>query len=358
MRIETIKDKNLWEGFLKSKEKTFLHSWNWGEFQKDSGEKVFRLGFFEDTQLLAVALIIKVKAKRGNFFLVPHGPIIDSQALNRKEQILNELKNYTQSLSKNEKANFLRVAPLFENNQENRQLLKNLGFKEAPLHIHPETTWVIDISKPEEEIFASFRKVHRNLIRRAQKEGVIVKKTDNQEAIETFNSLYQETAKRQKFVPFSEEYLKKEFEAFKKDNQILVFNAFYQNKPLSSAFVIFYDKTAYYHQGASLHSKIPAPYLMQWEIIKEAKKRNCQFYNMWGVAPIKEKEYHKLKQTNQKIDPYKIFNKKHPWFGLSLFKTGFGGEAKFYLRTQDLPFNSLYWFNYLIEKIRKIKRRY
>ena len=357
MEIKIIEDKETWEKFLEGKEKTFLQSWNWGEFQKKLGEEIFRLSFFEENKLLALSLVIRIRAKRGNFFLIPHGPILRENNFPLKEKVLKSITLYLKNLSR-ERVNFLRIAPIFERNKENKRVFKELGYREAPLHIHPEITWLIDISKPEDEIFANFRKVHRNLIRRAQKEGVSIEKSDSFQEVEKFNKIYQETAHRQKFVPFSEDYLKKEFESFNRDKQILIFTAKYQDQILSSAFIIFYDQTVYYHQGASIHSKIPAPYLLQWAVIKEAKKRGCQRYNMWGVAPLNQKIYQQEREKKEKINPYKIFKRKHPWFGLSLFKTGFGGQAKFYLKSQDLPFNKKYFLNFIVEKSRKIKRRY
>ena len=106
--------------------------------------------------------------------------------------------------------------------------------------------------------------------------------------------------------------------------------------------VIFWQGIGFYHQGASVNSKIPASYLLQWEAIKEAQRRGCHLYNFWGIAPIN--------------DNCEIMNKKHPWAGLSLFKMGFGGEPKQYVKTQDLPLSKKYWLTYLFEKARKLKR--
>jgi len=77
---------------------------------------------------------------------------------------------------------------------------------------------------------------------------------------------------------------------------------------------------------------------LQWEAIKEAKQRGCERYNFWGIADEKSKI------------------KKHPWWGLSLFKMGFGGYRKEYVKTQDLPLSPSYWLTFIFEKIRKIKR--
>jgi lipid II:glycine glycyltransferase (peptidoglycan interpeptide bridge formation enzyme) len=83
---------------------------------------------------------------------------------------------------------------------------------------------------------------------------------------------------------------------------------------------------------------------LQWEAIKEAKSRGCKTYNFWGIAP-------EIK------NPEDIKVSLHPWAGLSLFKMGFGGERKEYVKTQDLDVSPKYWLNYIIEVLRKHKRR-
>jgi lipid II:glycine glycyltransferase (peptidoglycan interpeptide bridge formation enzyme) len=102
--------------------------------------------------------------------------------------------------------------------------------------------------------------------------------------------------------------------------------------------VLFSSQSAFYHHGASSHafSKINASCAVQWEAIREAKRRGCKFYNFWGIAPPDQP--------------------KHPWTGLSLFKTGFGGEAEDYLHAQDKPLTKKYWVNFIIETIRARKR--
>ena len=103
--------------------------------------------------------------------------------------------------------------------------------------------------------------------------------------------------------------------------------------------IIYWQGIGFYHQGASLskYSKIPVSYLLQWTAVKEAKKRNCSIYNFWGIAPEDKKN--------------------HPWSGLSLFKKGFSGYKKLYVKTQDFPITKKYYLTFIFEKIRKIRRR-
>ena len=77
MEIREIESKSLWENFLfQCEEKSFLQSWNWGEFQKKMGNKIWRLGVFKNDELIGVTLVIKIDAKRGKFLFVPHLSLI------------------------------------------------------------------------------------------------------------------------------------------------------------------------------------------------------------------------------------------------------------------------------------------
>jgi len=340
MEIKEIANKEIWENFLlQCPEKTFLNSWNWGEFQKKMEEKIWRFGIYENRKLIGVALAIKIKAKRGTFLFVPHGPNIinpKSQIPNPKFQILNTLLIKLKEIAKKEKASFIRIAPIWEKSEENIKIFKKFGFRKAPIHIHPELTWELNIDFSEEELLRGMRKTTRYLIKQAGKnpEIEIIKSAD----LEKFSNLLNKTAQRHHFIPFPLNYLKNQLSCFSPDNEIVIFLGKYKGEIISSAIIIYWQKIGFYHHGASLpqNNKIPVSYLLQWEAVKEAKNRGCRKYNFWGIAPENKK--------------------KHPWKGLTLFKMGFGGYKKEYLKTQDLSLSWKYYLTYIFENLRKIKR--
>ncbi|NOQ68380.1 peptidoglycan bridge formation glycyltransferase FemA/FemB family protein, partial [Patescibacteria group bacterium] len=254
--------------------------------------------------------------------------------------ILNELFAFLKDLGKKERVGFVRISPILENTEENLEIFKQAGFKNAPIHMmHPELTWILDITKSEDEILKGMRKTHRNLIRRAAKEGVEIIQSTDEKYLKAFYDIHMETVKRHKFVPFSYDYIKNEIDAFKNDDQISIFSAKYKDEIISSAIIVFYGEQAFYHHGSSSskHYKIPSSYLNLWEAIKEAKKRGKKKFNFYGIVENKP---------------------KHPWTGLSKFKKGFGGHQEELLHCQDLPLNKKYLLTYLIETGRKIKRGY
>ena len=336
MRIQEITNKNQWEKFvLTFREKSFLQSWSWGQLNLSLGNKIFRRGIFEDGILKGVFLLVKIKARRGTFIFCPHGPLLTDF----KELFPVFLKDCLE-LAKREHASFLRVSPYLDDSPSNRAVFKTSNFIQAPLHIHAENLWILDISPEENKLLKDMRKGTRYAIRQSLNQGLRARIGYERRDLNVFYQLYQKTAKRQKFTPFSYDFLKHEVDAFKKENQVYIFSVFKAEQPLASAVIIFYSDTAYYHQGASLHSKglFPA-YFLQWRIIQFARQRKIRFYNFWGVVP-KEK-------------------KNHPWQGLSFFKRGFGGFEKNLIPTQDLVLDrARYLFDYLIEYFRKKKRRY
>jgi lipid II:glycine glycyltransferase (peptidoglycan interpeptide bridge formation enzyme) len=349
MEVREITDKNIWESFFSQyKEKTFLQSWNWGEFcaqdASGSGEqlrKIWRFGIFKNNNLVSVALVSKIIARRGTFLFIAHQVLVSKEVL---ETLLGKLKE----IAKQEKANFIRIAPLIKDSQENLKIFKDLGFIFSPMHASAyEATWKLDIALPEERLLSNMRKTTRYLIKKCQEnKDIEIKVSTNLQDIKIYQALNKEVAKRQKFVGFSDKYIENEFEVFNKDNEVVFIFGKYlpdgshgNEQVVAGAMVIFWQGVAFYHQAASLgkFAKLSVPYLLQWTAIKEAKKRKCTIYDFWGFT-----------------DPEKF--PKHPWAGPTLFKMGFGGEKHEYIKTQDYVISWKYWINYIIEKFRKLKR--
>jgi lipid II:glycine glycyltransferase (peptidoglycan interpeptide bridge formation enzyme) len=338
MIIREITSKTDWEDFLSMvKPHSFLTSWDWGEVQERLGTKIFRFGIFNEDSLVGVVLVLLIKARRGSFLFCPHGPIIKSGVTT--ESVLTALLTILRGLGRKLKCSFIRLSPLLDNSEGNRTLFRQLGFHNAPIHLmHPELAWLLDIRKDEETLLRNMRKTTRYLIRRAEKEGIGVREGDSNFNLEEFLKIYQTTVDRQNFTPFRDEFLKNELEVFKKDNHIKIFLAEYEGRAIAAAVIVFYGRSAFYHHGASDQtlSQIPGSYLLQWRAIQAAKARGCDFYNFWGIV--------------------RGGNKKHPWAGLSLFKTGFGGFEEEYLHAQDFILSPQYYFVYLVEKLRRMRR--
>lgn len=334
--IKEITDKKIWEDFILSKnEVNFLQSWSWGEFHKALNKQIFRTGFFENSKLVGIMLSIIEPARRGKYLTVPGGPIIDWGDREAVRVFSEEIKK----IARENNCVFIRIRPQLKSDEFSKNIFKDLGFIKAPMHLHAELTSQLDIAKSEEELLALIRKGTRYEIRKAIKENIKVTTSTDEEEMKKFYDVQVETAKRQKFVPFSYKFLHEQFKVFTENGKALLYKAEFENKLLAQAFIIFYNREAVYHYGASTDEgrRHPGAYLIQWEAIKEAKRRGMTRYNFWGVAPENKKN--------------------HRFSGLSLFKRGFGGEDFEYLHAQDLIIDyPKYLFSYVIEFFRKMAR--
>lgn len=336
--IREINDEKIWTDFLESAgSPSFLQAWEWGELnQKHSKYGILRLGYYDAlNNLSATAQVLKIKAKRGNFLFIPHGPTFAS--LERFEDQLEEFVNYLFQVAKKEGYDFIRLSPVMEQQEGRVECYRKLGFRTAPIYMHAERIWILPLGSSEEQLLADMRKTTRYLIRRAPKDGVVIEQRTDEQAIEDFWKLYEITATRESFTPFSKAFVDSEFKEFFRTGNAEYFFGKVNGEYLAGALVVYTKSTAFYHQGASRHTKYPVPYALQWEAIKAAKRRDCTRYNFWGI--LQEGRTPKA------------------WSGLTLFKKGFGGKQIDYIPTQDYVINPVkYAISWVFETYLQWKR--
>ncbi len=338
MDVRLVQQTAEWEEFLLRQPYTLFVQSSWyGQFYETLGESAWIFGIYENNQLIGGSLVVSTHAKRGDFLYLPYGPILPE---GREGELLPVFVSTLTAFAKEKKYAFIRMSPFLEETDATKVLFKQNGFRNAPMHILAETTWLLDISKSEEELLASMNKNHRNLIRRCEREGVRVTHSADQAGLSDLNTLLDHTAIKHHFVRFSKNYLEKEFHAFAPSNSVEIFRSYLPDGTLDAAaeFMFFGNMACYRHSASlNLDHKLPTSYLIQWEAIKEAKRRGIVWYNFWGIAP-----------------PNAANN--HPFRGITHFKTGFGGFQKDVLHCQDLPLSPWYWLNWAVETIRRQKR--
>lgn len=196
------------------------------------------------------------------------------------------------------------------------------------------------------------RKTTRNLIRRAEKDGVTVElSTDPIRDVEEFIKLHDETRKRHHFTPYTNRFFRAQVKHFAESGNVLVYIARHEGQILATSIHMQFGGETSYHHGASVMTKVPASYLLQWRAIQDALKRGDSIYNFWGIAPMTEQ-----KADGDEEAKMEIADKKHPFAGVTLFKTGFGGKLLNIEHCFDLPLSSKYYLTRAFEYARKWKR--
>ncbi|OGV48838.1 MAG: hypothetical protein A2017_14255 [Lentisphaerae bacterium GWF2_44_16] len=132
-------------------------------------------------------------------------------------------------------------------------LLGNREFSKGTINVlFDRQTVYLDLSQGHESIWKdSYSSKNRNMIRKAEKNGVRCEITDDEEAYELFYGLYTETMKHHnaaEFYFFKKTYFEELFSGFKNISHVV--SAVYEDRVIASAIVFFYGDYAHYHLAA------------------------------------------------------------------------------------------------------------
>lgn len=193
----------------------------------------------------------------------------------------------------------------------------------------PSKTIIIDLTKSEQELLKKMKPKTRYNIKIAQRNGVVIKKTQD---IESFIKLWHSQAlKRGMFLS-----QKKEIEglfnfygnkcslllAYSKDVHVHISTV----APLAGVLVCYSPDTAFYMFATSskIGKKLFAPTLLAWEVIRQAKRNKLKYFDFEGVFDERYKE-------------------TKNWKGFTKFKEGFGGKVT------EFPKTLVYYKNFILK---------
>lgn len=310
-----------------------MQSWEWGEFRQKLKTPLLRYGLYKDGKLTTAFQLTLHKVPFLNSFVgyLPKGPFPDQNLAQALEKI-----------GEQHKCIFIKVEPDI---LATTDLPIDPNFKQSLKPMFTKHNFVLDLTKPENEILKNMRPKSRYNIKVAQKHGVIIEERTDDEAFEIYLKLYFETTKRQNYHGHNEKYHRTVWETLKKAGLATLLIAFYtppgtsQKIPLTAWMLLAFKDTLYYPYGGSSpeYKNVMAPNLLVWEAIKLGKKLGLKKFDLWGSA-------------GPNATP------SHPWYGFHHFKEGLGGDLVEYLGTYDLIFNlpQYYLFN-LIDHFTSIK---
>jgi len=323
-----------WDKFVTSHpEANFLQSWDFYEFHRARGNEVVRrVAINEKKQIVAAYAGVVEHAKRGRHLAIAGGPILDWNDKKLVQAIFTDMK----AQGETNQCVFVRVRPQLELSDHSQALFKELGLRKAPMYLSVEYAGVLDLTKTEDEILKGMRQRLRRALRKGTKNNIKIEKSTDPKDIHTFYEIELQTAKRHDFYAFSEDFLTKQFTAFAKNNEAILYTAKHDGKILAQNFMIFYGNEASYHYGVSseLGTKLSGAPLLHMEAMRDARERGIKRYSFWGIVGPDE--------TN------------HRFYGVSQFKRGFGVDELKYLPAHDLVLKPLqYQKTWLIETIRR-----
>jgi len=205
---------------------------------------------------------------------------------------LQELEDQMVELCKRERALFIQIEFLnYSGNLKTKYFdLDTLDFGYYKKFINQYTA-IIDLSKTEEEILMWMKPKGRYNIKLATKKWIIVKEVEKtNENIESYYNLMLETTSRDNFSGNTLKYYS-DFLKYISESKLLL--AYSWDTVVAGWIFTFRKKLAIYYYWASTSKKefrnLMAPYLLQWEAIKIAKKQGSKIYDfLWVATPWEE----------------------------------------------------------------------
>lgn len=377
-----------------NKDTHFLQSYEWGEVSKLKGWRPYYLGIKNDDKIIATALLLKKRLPLGySYFYIPRGYTIDYT----NRELLKYFTEQINLFTKKHKSLFFKIDPDIklhnidaeatvisgENNYDLVNYLQSLGFKRKKLNKffeneQPRFTFRINLDS-EDNIDKRYSKTVHRFIKKANSYAV-TPYIGNEEEIKEFIRLTRLTEKRQHFYSHSDEYYRKFYQIFKKNNHVELLLAkintsrivenlekqienldkkeiealnkkkdeleFFKSKltdqdiVVSSYLTVFYGNKAWYLYGANdLDYKMTLSNYKLFDFqIKTSFQRNAQIFDEFGTIGD-------VHTTNKLI-------------GIHEFKKKFGGEYIEFIGEFDYiqkPFMNLL-YHLIIPIRRKIVR--
>lgn len=325
---------------------SFFQSKEFGEFQD-------KIPYRGKTWLLKhhdqnLCLVIRQKMRFGKCFLWV--PYLRVQGTGYWGLVLEDLRR----IAKDENAIFARVEPAegFDD-KDIAELKKKWLIKPAKKRFTPEHTLILNLEKTEEELLAQMKPKGRYNINVARKNGVVVKQFNDKIPEKDFDAFYkilEKTGERDEFGIHPKSFYKTLLDTFVPKKMASLFLAYNkEGAVVAGIIVIFYGDTATYYYGASdyTHRNLMAPYALQWEAIREAKKRGMKYYDFLGIAPV---TLSLSPFDSAHGDPELVEGSKgdrHPWAGVTDFKKKFGGREVSFPKAFDVVYKPV-WYKAMV----------
>ena len=253
-------------------------------------------------------------------YYCPGGPLLDYEDAALVDFFFKNLRRY----AKSHNGWLLHIEPYYELIQRDRsgeivkggfdhtgalRNLRNAGLTPCVTSDEPKYAFVLDLNKrTPEQLFKQFKQNTRNLIHRAEKNGVKIREL-NREELGIFKQITESTSHRRNFQDKPLSYYEQMYDLFHSKGQVKFMVAEAPVAPISVAmFMLYGNEITYLFSGSDekYMKEYNAQYLIQWHMIEYAAKHKFKRYNFYGLEALP--------------------NESKQGYGIYTFKKGFASD--------------------------------
>jgi len=313
-------DQKLWNGVVSHP----LQSWAWGDFRSATKIDVIRLAVSTNLRLNAGWQLTfhRIPLTPYTIGYFPKGPRPTGFMLSALDKIAREKRAIFIQLEpdvRKEKTQRLRYPDTQSSNPDFKTYVSgnpNLIPSHRPLFT--KYTYILDLTKSEEELMSRMYPKTRYNLKVARKHGVKVSENNSKAAFEAYIKLSEITSQRQRFYAHDATYHQHLWQILNPAGLAKLWTATLNGELLAAWIIFEFKDTVYYPYGASSrsHREVMAPNLMLWEIALSAKRRGFKYFDLWGAI-------------GPNPDP------TDPWYGFHRFKEGYNPELVEFIGSFD-----------------------
>ncbi len=333
--MQSLVNTNNYDAFVREgfSSGAFLQSKVWQSFLEAQNKKYWQIVVLEETEVLALCVLYQKELPLGKSYLyAPKGPFFKHDLSEEiKEEAARMILSKARDISietRGKEEIFLKIEP----NQD----LSFIDGLSATENVQPQDTLFLSLNKGTEELLAAMHQKTRYNIILAKKKGVLVEISEKEADIEIFLKLNKNTAARQNITSHPDSYYRLLWKTLLERRAAKLYLAKIGDRVVAANLLVFFGQTATYLHGASdyQYRSFMAPYLLQWQAIKDAMNDGFAYYDFWGIAPVD--------------------GTKPKWDGFTRFKNGFSGQKYSSPKAQVLVYQTgFYRFYQFVQKLRK-----
>ncbi len=344
-QIAEITDRDAWDTLAAGLGAQPFQAWAWGALKQDFGWQPHRFATADGS---AGAQVL-VRPFRGlSVAYVPRGPFPAASGT-----IDPALIDHIIGLARRRRAAFVRFEPdLLINDPRAADLdafLRARGFRTADRTLGQRSSIRLDLTRSEDDIFASFSKGHRADTKRAMRDGVVVREGTDEADVDWLHRMLGATTERKAFEFHSASYYRALWRHF--GDAASLFLAEWQGDVVAATLNIAWGDTGLYLFAGSTRAGLQsrAGHLLQWESIRWAKRGGARTWDLWGIADARGR-MELLRATGVAEDAPEMLAldaeaRRDPKDGLERFKKGWGGYAVRVVPAYDKVFiPPAYWY--------------
>jgi peptidoglycan pentaglycine glycine transferase (the first glycine) len=323
VRPATDADHAPWQALLgRCASGDFLHDWSWADVAALDGEPQRRFVAEDEGELVALmaAQVRRLPLGR-SFWYVPHGPVMDFDHPKAAER-LRAVAVGLREAARRDRAIAVKLEPRLE--RGSRPTGHFVRLHHEPRTMQVGQTRLVELAD-DETLLAGFDKDTRYAVRRAEREGVAVTTVadaGNLVAIDALHALVLETQRRAGFPKPPLQRYRLAWRGLASAGRATIFEARREGELLASAMLVIEgDRSFYLFSGSRREEqgepKRYASYALQMAMLRHARAAGATVHDLWGIAP-------------EDASP------EHPWYGVGLFKKGFGGRPVVWAGSWDI----------------------